>query len=537
MFNSLDAIEKNAFERTSLDLSNKMEKLHNSFDSKVAAKEGYYAPEFSAVKDNWTSWLDLKDSSKLGEITGENVDTIKRMYYGSDSEGIKTLGLEDISHWKLNPEYRQQNVEQQSGYVAEVISTAKENIIAQKEGTGITTYRADDRPDLYHKNDQYVDKVRIDADGKIVDRVQTKFVGNDGRSCLQKLESKDFDKYFSDGKVDKMEIPSDYYDQIKEEKLIEKKIEGLEKQVERLKVDGKSDIAANKQARIDKLKKIDEMLERSTVSSDEAKYARLHPKRYTRKLFVPDNVKMAHEMGKETGLQAAGITAVSSTVDNIRSVYSGDKTIAKACEDVAADTGKAGALGYGTGFVSSAIANAMSGSSHELLKSVSKTGIPAAAVSFTMESFDSVSDFAQGTIDGKQLAVDLGENAAGISGNMAGSAIGSTVGAATGAAAGGVVGSVVAPGVGTAAGMTIGGKVGGAVGGIAGGMIGYAVTTQAYRTAVVYEPEQAVELADKAKGYATETIESVKQFSPDKVEIVKDSINAFASANSLPFQL
>ena len=68
-------------------------------------------------------------------------------------------------------------------------------------------------------------------------------------------------------------------------------------------------------------------------------------------------------------------------------------------------------------------------------------------------------------------------------------------------------------------------------------MIGYAVTTQAYRTAVVYEPEQAVELADKAKGYATETIESVKRFSPDKVEIVKDSINAFASANSLPFQL
>lgn len=537
MLSGLETMEKNAFERSSLDLSKKIEALHNSFDSKVAAKEGYYASELPDVNNNWASWLDMEDASKLDEITGENIDTVKRMYYGSDSEGIKTLGLEDISHWKLNPEYRQQNIEQQSGYVAEVVSTAKENVIAQREGTGVTTYRADDRPDLYHKNDQYVDKVRIDADGKIVDRVQTKFVGNDGRSCLQKLESKDYDKYFSDGKVDKMEIPSDYYDQIKGENLIGEKIAGLEKQVERLKADGKNDIAANKQARIDRLKKIDEMLERSTVSSDEARYARLHPKRYTRKLFIPDSVKMAHEMGKETGLQAAGITAVSSTVDNIRSIYSGDKTVAKACEDVVADTGKAGALGYGTGFVSSTIANAMSESSHELLKSVSKTGVPAATVSFTVESFDSVSDYAQGTIDGKQLAVDLGENAVGVSGNMAGSAIGSTIGATAGAVVGGAVGSVVAPGVGTVAGATIGGKVGGAVGGVAGGMIGYAVTTQAYRTAVEYAPDQAAELADKAKGYASDTIESVKQFAPDKVDVVKDSINAFALTNSLPFQL
>lgn len=536
MFNTFDSIENKALDRSSLDISGKIESLHNAFESKIVPKDGYYIPELPDVSINWTNWLGIETAQKLGEISGDNIETVKRMYYGVENEGVKTLGLEEISQWKLNPEYRQQNINQQSGYVAEVISTAKENVIAQQEGTGITTYRADDRPDLFPKNDQYVDKIRVDANGRVVERIQSKFVGHDGESCLQKLMSKDFDKYYSDGKVDKMEIPSDYYDQIKSNDLIGEKIRNLEKQVERLNADGKTDIAQNKQAQIDKLKKLDKMLERSTVSSDEAKYARLHPKRYVNNLFIPDSVKIAHETGKTTGLHAAGLTAISSTVQDIRSVSRGEMTIDQACKDVAIKTTEAGTLGYGTGFVSTLIANGMSDSSHELLKSLSKTGMPAATVSFAVESFDSLSDFAQGNIDGRQLAVDLGENAVGVSSNMAGSTIGASVGGTVGAFAGGAIGSVV-PGAGTAAGAVIGGKAGAAVGGIVGGMVGYAVTTEAYRTALAYEPGQAGVLADKAKTFASETLESVKSYAPDKVDTVKDSINRFASENSLPFQL
>ena len=76
--------------------------------------------------------------------------------------------------------------------------------------TGVKTYRADDRPDLFQKNDQYVDKIRVDSTGNI-ERIQVKFVGKDAAECLSKLTSKDFDKYFNDGKVDKMEVPKDYY--------------------------------------------------------------------------------------------------------------------------------------------------------------------------------------------------------------------------------------------------------------------------------------------------------------------------------------
>lgn len=59
----------------------------------------------------------------------------------------------------------------------------------------------------------------------------------------------------------------------------------------------------------------------------------------------------------------------------------------------------------------------------------------------------------------------------------------------------------------------------------------------AYRTAVDYGSEHAGVLADKAKSFASETLETVKAEAPDKVDSVRSSINSFASAHALPFQL
>ena len=57
------------------------------------------------------------------------------------------------------------------------------------EKSGLTTYRADDLPGEFKKNDQLVDKVRKNAQGQIVERIQVKFVGGDGAQCLKKLAS------------------------------------------------------------------------------------------------------------------------------------------------------------------------------------------------------------------------------------------------------------------------------------------------------------------------------------------------------------
>ena len=382
------------------------------------------------------------------------------------------------------------------------------------DGSGITSYRADDRPDLFQKNDQYVDKIRVNSKGEIVDRVQVKFVGKNASECLSKLVSPKYDKYFNDGMVDKMEIPKDYYDEMKA--MIPDKISDLEKQLERVKEDGNTEAAKGIEAKIDRLQKVDQMIEQSTVSSDEAIYATKHPKRYAAKQFMENTFAESNKAGLESAKMAATITVAVSTVDNVSKVMDGELTVEEAVIDVAKDTGAAAGIAYGTAFVSSAVSQAMSASSHELIKSLGHSGIPAAVVSFGVQSFDSVVDYANGVIDGKELAYDLGENAVEVGGSMAGAAI-------TGA----VVGSVV-PGAGTVVGFAAG---------MVGGMVGCAVASEAYQSAVEYGVENADVLAAKAHEMADHTIEIATEVVPDKVQNIAASINKFAALNNLPFSV
>lgn len=170
------------------------------------------------------------------EAVPEAMDAIKEMYEAPDIDGFRKLDLKKISEWKIHPDYEYQCKKQHAGYAAEVISTAKENLIALRDGTGIVTKRADDMPEKFPKNDQYVDKVRINTITGEEEYIQTKFVGKNADECLDKLMSKKFDKYFMEDKVDKVEIPKDYYNRVK--MLAEERIGDLEKQIERLKADG-----------------------------------------------------------------------------------------------------------------------------------------------------------------------------------------------------------------------------------------------------------------------------------------------------------
>ena len=62
-------------------------------------------------------------------------------------------------------------------------------------------------------------------------------MGKDPASCLEKLKSGKYEKYFLEDKVDKVEIPKDYYKGVKA--LISDRIIGLEKEIEYLKAVGK----------------------------------------------------------------------------------------------------------------------------------------------------------------------------------------------------------------------------------------------------------------------------------------------------------
>ena len=492
--------------------------------SRIPLTKGYFQNLHSDMDGNASRWLGIKVGEVTQDLKTSMFEAAKGMYAGNEINGKKTLGLKEIGEWNINPQYAEQNLKQHAGFAAEVISTTKENLIAEKEGTGITTYRVDDiadsLPDSFRKNDPYVDKVRINQANEIVERVQTKFVGKDGADCLKKLASKKYDKYFNDGRVDKIEISQENFDEIRKGNLIEKKIESLKNQIDRVTADGKNDVAQKRQLELERYQKIDQMIERSTVSQAEASYAVKHPKRATAKLFAKDVVSTANDAAIKGGLAAAGITATVSTVDNVSAFFEGEITAGEMAKGIAGDVTAAGVLGYGTEFVSTAVSQMMSKSTNSLIRNVSGSCLPAVAVSFAVDSFDSISDYAQGIIDTSEFVYDLGESASNIGGSLAGGTLATTAVATVAAAAALPVAAPV-----------------GVVAGIAGGVIGCAVASEAYVTAVKVGADGVALLAEKAESLAHNTIDLVETSLPDKVGEVKCAFSDFIKNNNLPFSI
>jgi hypothetical protein len=492
---SWDSFESISFDTIKLDLTAKLKLFNESFQTKVTPKNGFFQSHNTNVDKNFATWLGIASPEVAASVRPSCFATTKTMLNGVEVNGKKTLGLSDISKRKIHPEYKGQNIKQQSGFAAEVIGTAKENIRAKLDGSGLTTIRADDLPERFPKNDPYVDKVRINANGDVVERIQTKFVGKNAAENLTKLASSKFDKFFNDGKVDKVEIPSNFYDDIKN-KLLPEKLRKLENQLERVKADRKVEVAQKIEGQIERYKKINEMIEKSTVSNDEAIYARLHPKRYTAKLFAKEILSGSHEIGVKSGLIAAKITAIISTIDNVRGFINGEITAREAFADIVKDTGTAGAIGYGVAFVSSPVASTMAASSHRLIETLGKANVPATVIAFGVGSYDSIIDYARGEISGEKLAMNLGESATGVLGSMTGAGL-----------AGAALGSGV-PVVGTALGLI-------------GGIIGYAVATGAYATAIEVAAGGVDVLADKAEAVADTAIDAYSVVSDAVIEVAE----------------
>lgn len=524
----IDSIETNGLNVEKIELKSHLKTLNKGFETSSKSVDGSFQNIDVSVDNNLQKMLGIEDSVAIAALHPTIMDATKEMLYGIERNGFKTMGLNDLSKWKLDPtsDYYYQNLKQQSGYAAEILSTYKENLVARANGSDLTTFRADDLPDEYPRNDQFVDKVRKNSQGETVERIQTKFVGKNGDEWLSKMMSKDYEKYLDGEHVDKLECPKDYYDDVKA--AIPEKISNLEKQLNRVKAEGKTEVADSIQKRIDKLNKIDEMVEQSNTTMGEAMYARLHPKSTAAKIFATETVKLSNSEGLKSGAFAAGITLTVSTVGNVSAYLDGKISTEEMVKDIATETVAAGTLGYGTQFISTAVSQTMKASSSQLIRNVGGTCLPAAAVSFAVESYDSISEFAQGEISGSELAYDLGENAVAIAGGIKGAAVGATVGTKVGA----VVGSIVGP-----TGTVAGAAVGGVTGSIVGGVVGCVVASEMYATAVEFGSEHVEQIADKAQEFADSTIEVVKEVVPEQLENVKSAFNDFASSINLPIHV
>ena len=231
-------------------------------------------------------------------------------------------------------------------------------------------------------------------------------------------------------------------------------------------------------------------------------------------------VKPYHDTGVQVGKAVAAATFVKSTVENTTLLYKGEISAEEMAINIVKDTAQGGLAGYGTGFITSAVADQMKNSSHELIKSVGNIHVPGEAVAFAVMSFDSVVDYAQGEISGQELAYDLGDNAVAIVGGKVGMALATTGAAAVVAAAPVAVPAVAVVSV-----------------GVLGSMVGTAVATEIYQTAMNTDFEHIDQYVASVKECASQAINSAREFAPDHVEDVKASLNKFAQNVNLPFSL
>lgn len=417
-------------------------------------------------------------------------------YSGVDNESGKKLvkGLKQIAEEKVNPDYEFQNIHQQAGFSAEVKDVARSNADRIIKGDLNRKIRTDD---LGRVNDPLYDTVTIDANGNIVDGsgAQMKFLGasemnptgeNDAVRALEKLQSRKFEKYLEhDVKID---VPSDQYDEMIQE--ANARIEGLARQLENQKNNGNIEQVKRIQERIDRLEIIKKNLRKSTVSSDDAVFARMHPELST----AIDVAKISHKAGIQTAKLAAVIGGSVSIVKNLVSVCKGEIEPDDTVINVAKDTATTTAVGYGTGFAGTALKGAMQNSKSQYVQTLSKTNIAGTIVAVTVSASKTLARYFRGEISGVECMETLGEQGMG----MVSSAMFSVIGQ-----------------------MAIPVPV---VGGLIGGMVGYALSSATYGVLVqsLKEEKLAHEQRTQIEKICEEHIKMIREYRTEMESIINE---------------
>ncbi len=396
-------------------------------------------------------------------------------YRGVDNETGQRFakGLADISGHKINadPLKAAQNIKQQAGYSAEVATTSRDNAEAIIKGSPVRTMRSDDLPQ-YGRNHNVVDRVQI-LDGKIIEGSQTqmKFVG-DRDQLFERIACEDgkFARY----RGVKLELPSEQFTGA--EQHCRDRADYWRRQAKTVEQQGKPALADRFRREADNYDQLAGAVTDSGLTTKEAIFYREHPELAT----AIDIARTSHRAGLEGAKYGAVIGGCISLLQNGLSVAQGSKETGEAAKGLVADTAKAGALGYGTVYVGSALKGVMQQSGNQALRTLANTSAPTLAVNVCLSLGISVKRYVTGEISEAQLLTEVGEKGAGMlsAGMMA--ALGQV--------------AVPVPFVGAAI----------------GGMIGYALSSLFYQSALdaarsaetsrqVLERTRAIEAAARAR--------------------------------------
>lgn len=390
---------------------------------------------------------------KNGEAASQMMQALKGIRRDSYGNNLNHQGrsLNGISKYKVNSQYADQNIKQQSGFSAELIKEARDNKESILKGDKTRTRTTDG---IGQTNNQKYDHIKLDENGNVIEGSgsQMKFYGvfgegdNSKYKVIDKL-SKDpkWDKY--DGPVD---VPKDQYEGAC--KYADKQAKGLREQANKLREKGNIDKAKELESKAKKYDEAKKRIRKSNVTSEEAIEARTNPKLFTAKEVVKD----CNRAGIDAAKGSAIISGSISIAQNLYAVCAEDKDIDEAVKDIAKTTVSSAAVAYGVGAGGSAIKAFMQASKHNIVARIGTTNMPAMIATGVIQVGKSLTRYAKGEIDELELVEELGEKGVG--------ALAAGFAASAGATLGAAIGSVI-PIVGTA--------VGGVIGGFIGSMIGY----------------------------------------------------------------
>lgn len=415
------------------------------------------------------SSLDVVD--KYGSASAEYING----YKGSiDNAGeIISKGLKQVSESKINPDHAYVNLKQQAGFSAEIHIANRENAENIIKGGDIRYRRSND---IGLGNDQRIDILAVDTDGNPIIvggqplwSAQIKFCGRYETPEEIKASSENVAKELAGDKWAKYRgnnvlVPSEQYEYIK--KYATEEAQKLHEKATEFRQSGNIEKAELLEYKAHNFEQVAKDVQNSGISSKEAMFLREHAKLATAKYVV----ETAHCAGIEQAKAGAIITATISVSQNIISVSRGEKEIKDALKDTAIDTAAGAGTSYIIGAGGTALKGIMETSSNNVLRSLSRTNMPAMIATVCVQVGKSIIRYANGEINEMELVEELGEKGTGM------------MAASWGAA----IGTAVFPGVGT----------------VIGGMIGYMTCSTIYRSSMQVLHEERVSIERRRKIHA-----------------------------------
>jgi flagellar biosynthesis chaperone FliJ len=366
--------------------------------------------------------------------------TLNERFSQAAAEYFSSLpDLVKISHHKLNPNYLDANLSQQAGFSAEIRHVAHTNANNIISGSSVRINLTDR---LGSRNDPLADYVCVGADnkplknpdGSYVKATQSKFL-KDPKSYDKLLSEKWYGKY----QTAQIDVPSDHYPAVIQH--WNEEIDELTKQESHLKKSASPEELKKVQQRIKRIKDLKSRINASSLSSDEAKDARINPRIVTFK----DVGKVSHAAGVEGAKYGASFGAGISGAQNLIRYRKGEISFEEASANTVKQALKSGASGYVNSAATTALSGAMKASQQKVLQSLAQKGGPAAIVQAGAVLSKNVILLAQGKVSAEQFVGNVGKEGLTLGASLSGSSIGA------------IVGTAIFPGIGTAIGGVVGG--------------------------------------------------------------------------------